>query len=143
MERAGQANSASRVMNAAMKMSAFIVFAFQATGASWFAHVTAASDGGPDSACSCGRIHAAAWPMGDPQGKGGCDHHRPGPPVRHDTGHCDLCKALLGLAAVVAVAPACPAIEQARTVNETPSASPALGIAPGSLGSRAPPARIG
>jgi hypothetical protein len=77
--------------------------------------------------------------MGNPQGKGGCDHNGPLPPARHDAGNCDLCKAILGLAAIITLPPPPPAAANVCGLAITASPRLAVDTTRGCLGSRAPP----
>jgi hypothetical protein len=131
-------------MKIALKWLVVVVFAFQATGASWFVHLASCSKPAAEELCcpcggGCRHSIEVAWPQ---QACG--DEHPARPsepgPCHHDPAKCPTCQVLLTLAATTTVPPALPAIAQATFNQPIPTDHPLADAFPAILDARGPPA---
>ena len=131
-------------MKSVMNWFVLGVFALQATGVVWCAHLAECSEPDRAASCQCGRghdngTHAFAW-----DDLRAAQHHPAAPskpsPQRHDPQKCSICQVLLTLAATTGIPPALPAISEVRSEPLAPSDQPAHDTFLSAVDARGPPA---
>jgi hypothetical protein len=121
------------------------VFTLQATGATWYAHLSeCCCEPEKVATCQCGHCrcaaaHGFAWEdfrtlHRHPASGGNPIHHR------HDSQTCSICQLLLTLAATTEVPQALPAIHEVTFEQPAPSERPLADTFLSTLDARGPPA---
>ena len=121
-----------------------VVFALQASGMVWFAHLGQCSGPAQEPSCRCGHDHSGALPVFARDIAGSVGHHpasgsKPAP-HHHDTQQCGVCQLLLTLVATQEIPPALPAVAELAFGQPAAWDQPSAQTFPSTLDARGPPA---
>jgi hypothetical protein len=132
-------------MNTVLKWLAVCIFAVQATGGMWYAHLTCCDEAdGQDIACCHDPVRGLD--VDEATGIGNESEHssatdKPSHHHHHDPRTCSICQILLTLSATTSIPPVLPTIAQsARPQAARPPDRPFLNVFLAAIDARGPPA---